>query len=453
MAKVWRAAFRAAAPLLAIAMTLATAQPEVPEPPEWIPEGLINNQCLAHEFSVPPQGFHVSGSGFHVSGSVGGMKLGPIVFTAQDGTGRVAWLQPSTVEHVLSDTGALDPLSFDVELTHDVAIVVADDFANGHFKLPPALFTLKDSVVDNYELLNMVTSGNLSHGALVMHHLNRLIAASGSFLQVHEAADGGHTVWTQNGNDKTLVVVALDMSVPDSDGLSAIKSGAVFDVLKGGLATRIDYVESLLTLDFPSVVVNMSWVFLPCETVEDFIDNLEEYRYSDQYLQDLELPDDVDIATLVQALAVVRNQDLSTMFSERSTLDVSFDVAFVAASGNFALDYQMLPASWPQVIGVGVTSVRSNFPPSYANRADVTVPGEWLQLESSAGEVSEISYAGTSFAAPFVALMTALDMASKKSCHNGWPNISELLKPVPTELFYDPGNEPLAAAVDTFCRP
>src|SRR5690606_5030043 len=139
-------------------------------------------RCLAHEMSVPVQGVHISGSGVHISGSVGGMVLGDVVYTNENGSISTA-VPALTPFEILSRTGDLGG-TLGSDLQGDVVILVADDFAGGRFEVPLAAFTFSNEDSARNQLRLAVDAGEFSHGALVMHHLNTLFDALEGFSLV-----------------------------------------------------------------------------------------------------------------------------------------------------------------------------------------------------------------------------------------------------------------------------
>src|SRR5690606_36691767 len=89
----------------------------------------------------------------------------------------------------------------------------------------------------------------------------------------------------------------------------------------------------------------------------------------------------------------------------------------VAASENFCMGYEMLPASWRQVVGVAVRRERQRtLLGRHSSSGDVSVADEWvgfqpLTLDGALGDPTILSYAGTSYAAPLVSLYAALDLS------------------------------------------
>lgn len=187
--------------------------------------------------------------------------------------------------------------------------------------------------------------------------------------------------------------------------------------------------------------MNMSWVLLPCATVEAFDGARADFLTFEKYLAALEVggltttaaSDPTYAANVLRLLSWVGPEDsLFELISgdQGSSSRVPFTlfehakVAFVAATGNFGMDYQMLPAAWPLVVGVGAPRGEQPLalqqePPPFTNAAEVAAPGAWFLLQRSPefdtpASVEEpesiVSYAGTSFSAPMISLFTAVDM-------------------------------------------
>lgn len=385
-------------------------------------------RCLAHESSVP-------GQALHVSGSTAGLVLGPIKVQKPSGGEEVEVASKPPGDYL--DAVGRAPVPADASTLRElltalvpqgpgfIVILVPDDFgpaANG-FQLDSEVFALGEGA--GSDLVGLKTAGKFSHGALVLHHLNALIKAMGKFDVDISQAQQGTFVWTSvEGNHGGIVV----QGVPLGDGSKGITSEqialgirtAIIDPLQPpiGGATILGY------------VVNMSWVLLPCATVEAFAANISAFKTFEQYID-----------ALAESNAGTTPETLTRLLTWVSTADPLFELiddgsdvikrslgtkrlAFVAASGNFLLGYQMLPAAWRDVVGVGAY-VDDLPPPAFSNAAEVVAPGAWFKLArmsfdsqtgASGGTTGEISYAGTSFGAPFVSLFTALDMANASRC-------------------------------------
>lgn len=103
---------------------------------------------------------------------------------------------------------------------------------------------------------------------------------------------------------------------------------------------------------------------------------------------------------------------------------------YVASSGNFGLPYAMYPAAWPEVVAVSAQYAvpTASYDPrtsGFANAGEILAPGALYELSRTSDDTQVVSYAGTSFSAPVVALFTALDlMRDVPAC--GTPTYSRL---------------------------
>lgn len=404
------------------------------------------DRCLAHGFAVPGQGLHVSGSGLHVSGSTGGLVIGDVVILdensdpVQTATSRHPWqfmqdvsgIPPAATFKALLGNG-LESVSRAAGRT--VVILVADDFAGGKVTIPGEVFTYGPS--DLPKLDSLVASGSLSHGALVLHHLNSLISGSGLFGFVPVSAPvPGRYEWvpTADHGDR-LIIQAVDLR---SANTPLITTGAIVSGLYAGVESLRGELSGEQDVHF---VVNMSWVLLPCATVEAFDGARADFLTFEKYLAALEVEgfdpgaagDPTYTANVLRLLSWVGPEDSlfkliagdpSFSTSVPFTLFESAKVAFVAAAGNFGMDYQMLPAAWPMVVGVGAPRGDQlpglqQEPPPFTNSSEVAAPGAWFLLQRSPEfdaptsieePDSVVSYAGTSFSAPMISLFTAVDL-------------------------------------------
>ena len=199
-------------------------------------------------------------------------------------------------------------------------------------------------------------------------------------------------------------------------------------------------------------------------SVRAFLADPRGFASYDQYLESIGLLDEtVDLSQLMRYLGSENSQLLNGYFQGGEKFEVPVQrIMFAAAAGNFAREYQMLPAGWRYVVGASVAEVPDReLPGRYANAGDVTVAGEWIALQelSEAGELmsaTELSYAGTSFAAPLVTLYSALDLVGEERC-SGFDSSNPALGGQPSRLitasepkdaFSDPGDVWLPDAID-----
>jgi hypothetical protein len=347
--------------------------------------------CMANEFSVP-------GQGVHVSGSVGGLVRQP--------NGSTGALRPEFVE---PDTRTLlDHLRDNA--THDVAILVVDDFGPSH-----DVFQVSDDVEeapnDRHELDLLVQGGMLSHGALVLQHL---VALATDVLD-HDpnvSEEGARYEWDLNG--ARLIVDAVPVRSEEGEAIAGAIENAIVEA---------DYDPHV-----DRIVVNMSWVLLPCDVVNDFDPN--QFEHFEAYLKALEVHHDgrYTLEMLQRLVTWVDERGAMGMHvSDQAWADGALEhVAYVAAAGNFGLPFQMFPAAWPTVTGASADD-------AFSNKNGVIELGGLFRLEGR-----DVYYLGTSFTAPAVSLAAALDMAGEDpECAPWSPGATSPFAGAPNEKLHD----------------
>lgn len=363
--------------------------------------------CLVNEISVP-------GQGLHASGSTGGMLLfdpaAPSFDPAAPSYGPP--ITPYAASAV--GTGLGDLLAHLASNSQQpVVILVADDF-NGAFTIPQGVFGLQHGDVGAEDELEAFQDAappdQLSHGSMVLNHINALIlgAETHQFLAAVSDPASGSFVWENVQTATRLTVLAVDLATG-----SEIDTQTIADKL------RIAIQESAGDSS-ARIVVNMSWVLLPCKVLDDFDPTL--FSTFNAYVAALAsvnpgLSSTDPINDLFKLTTWVGDDDPLHQLIRRVSCGCdtpsSDDVVFVASTGNFSLDYSMLPAAWGSVVGVGAF----NGPPDFSNKGgDRIERGAWFTLTdpgdfNELGTNSEVAYAGTSFSTPAVSLLTALDIA------------------------------------------
>lgn len=385
--------------------------------------------CAVDGLLPAGQGAYMLGSGQYMSGSVGGLVLGDVrvgnppetvaSYSVEDFvSGSI-----NDQDYRAADTAGLPALWTGVVPERGVHLVVADNFA-GIYEVPDGLFSLTDG---SESLRAVLAKFPVSHGALVLHHLNALLAATGVYTLEQAAPDGTWYLW-RSATGAGLTVHAVDLAPLDQDDGTPKDTGELSSVLQEVLSNLEPSGDTVYA------VINLSWVLLPCPTVQAFIADKDRFQSLDDYLAALQSENPNSLLgsgqefkeNALRLISYAGEHDPLLALVERSGVDDSAKVLFVAASGNFGMSYQMLPAAWPSVLGVG--SPRGGQPPPpYSNAFEVSAPGAWFKLEplametSSSGEEEEslpvaLSYAGTSYSAPLVALFQALDATSSANC-------------------------------------
>ena len=110
----------------------------------------------------------------------------------------------------------------------------------------------------------------------------------------------------------------------------------------------------------------------------------------------------------------------------------------VASAGNFKQRQPFYPARWPEVISVSANEGDNLRFWLHSNNGDVSAPGAWFRFED--GQY----HAGTSFAAPVVSMVIALDLTQLEPICGIRGN-----RPVLAHGSYD--NQLLGEAVGQYC--
>lgn len=353
----------------------------VPDPSDWV-------NCAINEFSLP-------GQGYWVSGSVGGLSYQPV--TTATSAGKVgSSLQGSFF------TGAT--------LNRSMVILIADDFKNGVYELGNALFT--QTTLDQLAIQNLQQIGALSHGALVARHARDVLLGTGRYSFISYSS--GEWRYKETSTNSRLTVKAIDT------GLS--NSAVIADKIKTYL--------QFLALKNQTAVVNLSFALMPCAVKTDFEQwdlQTSGVQTFEAYMQALATLNSINYDELVAAIVE------STNLPNDPLLGLINDPAYgatrhvyVAASGNFSLKYSMYPANWKNVVNV-TGSAASSGPDGRLRNDKFFNQGEIMHVAASLVlsppplvlNSKKVYYLGTSFSAPTVSVFSALDLAGWLKCGGG----------------------------------
>jgi hypothetical protein len=344
--------------------------------------------CAVNEFSMPGQGLHISGSGLHISGSTGGLTLQP----------ASSALPASEAGWQLTDTFG----EFDAQ--HSAAIVIVDDFAGKGYRLGKALFTLDDPAQLTRDFLeNLRRKGAFSHGALVFNHTLAVIAGSEQYVLSSVAAD--YVVFEHSATKAQLLVYMVD-----TEGFNT-----------GVISQKLDTaLKALSKRGFSRFAVNMSFVLLPCSAVEDFTTYLDMFATFENYWEAITGAAEGDPAFELLFEQLSQLADQSDPLAQYLGHDMQGygEVVQVASSGNFHRKYQMAPAAWDNVVGVSASSWDNpRYSDFFSNAGQVMDTGAWFHITSIHPDINQhdvpqslLSYAGTSFSAPNVAVFSVFDL-------------------------------------------
>jgi hypothetical protein len=415
------------------------------------------SNCLAHEMSAPGQALHASGSALHASGSVGGL---------------VPFPNPSPeVQSIIFPFN--NPDVEEVESRHDqsVGILVVDEFSGVYSvnveEVLQSLLPWGQQELVAQHLADLKTNKHISHGALVMDHINALTLGTGNYDLERQPSgeaispDGVITWQHKQQQNKRLVVMGVDVATGGTINT---------ELITGEIISALDVMQDFGDEGIDTIIVNMSFILLPCAILEDFlassVDTFDEYTAALIEING-EDPDDANIfrafGSLISTPLETRYRDpLSCLVDdligaeepdeEEPGCEVEFDgskpsaITFVASAGNLndkhdRLDFPMYPAAWDNVISV---SARTHADPTrrvdFSNPGQVMATGAWFALsdwQHFADRLNEgnplpentqiqesVAYAGTSFAAPSMTVAAAMYQACQSAQLPDWNNTS-----------------------------
>lgn len=351
--------------------------------------------CVSSFQTRPSQGLQAVGAGLQAVGAIGGMFQGP---SSAFGASLI------TAAGVADELGAA---LVGGPTDKNVALFIVDDFSQG-LELPSALFGANPDL----EAL----AGQVSHGALVLHHVKAMaevLVGNGNWGSGYLGDQMKYYLTDANGNH--LFIQTIDVGNYDTDDIPA--------KVRYFLAK---YGASYSSLNTNYMVVNMSFAVVPCSVQHDFATTVGLATFED-YVAALATVNDIgdnylsDLGKLVSLPVNVANDPLLTYFECPLPTASSCDgadahhaaakgIVHVASSGNYGNAYALFPAASPLVISVGSSEPSSSgyVPAAYSNDGEVAAPGGLFELANVNDNV--VAYAGTSFAAPIVSLYLALDM-------------------------------------------
>lgn len=290
------------------------------------------------------------------------------------------------------------------QLELDAAALVAQFQYATVGTVPVALIVVDDFGSD--QPLESADWASASHGWYVLEVVNQLLAALPAAAQ------------------NLITVQTLDV---------AVQSDFRSDLIAANLEAMI---ADLQAQGIQRVVVNMSFVFVRCETgnfsfrrftdsraanpnhtlVAELGGNLDQVRgyLSDRNLARLDAqgggqgapPADVRQRLQFMSLfeiAEMNSDPLRTLFSRASGVTV----VPVASAGNFKWRRPFFPAQWTEVLSVSATQGSGNALWSLSNNGTVSAAGAYFLFPD------DVYRGGTSFAAPLVSLMIAVDMTNQ----------------------------------------
>lgn len=357
-----------------------------------------DGNCTSSFLTRPGQGLQAVGAGLQAVGAVGGLFTGAAA--SYPSSPLAPWQIGSEMAQLLRPTFYPD---------WSATILVVDDFSNG-FELPAALFG------PNPDLEALAPQ--ISHGALVMHHLRQM--AEGMIGGMYWEWDSGigpnghpYYLYREMGASYGLYLQAVDVGQYNTDTIPALIRTALQE-----------YGEPASPYGVADVVVNMSFAVVPCAVLHDFngassINTFEDYLAAlaevndigEQYLEDLDQLVSVPVSISTDPLLTYLDCPLPYLWEGQPYCDGGLfnKLYHVASSGNYGGAYALYPSASPNVVSVGSLEVgASDYVVSgYSNVAEIAAPGGLFELSAAGSQI--VSYAGTSFAGPAVSLFIAVD--------------------------------------------
>jgi hypothetical protein len=391
--------------------------------------------------NCPIDDFRIPGERARLHGSTGGIA----VLNAGYPGIPTALTNPASTANYLKNTAALYGSP-----SRNVALVILDDFGPGIYKLgqdvynlPALSFPTGDAVsraiAIETRLEELQTLGKLSHGALVFNHVNTLLVAAG--YTVADRSLSGDSVLFKNPTTGTYVFVKTVNTEGFGTSTFAPRLEAAFSTLRAS--------------GYSHIAINMSFAVVPCSVRTDFEANRAMFPTFESYAQKVAAINGVTLDTAFRTIRrpVANDRLYLTLQGGGQVPPLQGETrVYVAASGNYGLNYPMYPAAWPEVISVSSNDAgagRSDF----SNKSEIMLTGAWFRLTNPAslnggfGNTPQVVYAGTSFSAPAASVFTAYDLAIATP-HCGL----QLTAPTYPDLAYGTwGNKRLQAATTLYC--
>lgn len=349
-----------------------------------------DRNCPITSFDAPGQGLRAAGTGLRAAGTVGGFIISdlnkpPIANTSPK---EVATSYLSSFSHYPA--------------TEKVGIIVLDQFRYDGvdaFTLRPSILDLIDAAQSGPKDLKEVfwtlrASGDISHGALVLSHINAILSASPDTYLVSASPD----LYEFQRGQATIYVKAVDMQDMNTDNMVPALEGAFEDLGNYGVER---------------FAVNMSFSLVPCKLLKDA--ERAGYDHLDNYLSVLAFASGKSQDELIGDFGdqVDPSSDPFITYLAKMTHEGAENTVLVSAAGNFQRDYPMYPALAENVVSVSSFDFNAAKFSAFSNFGEVMAPGWLFHIADpiSLLATKNISYAGTSFAAPAATAYAAFDLA------------------------------------------
>ena len=295
----------------------------------------------------------------------------------------------------------------------DVAIIVVDDFA-GNASSIEDFNSSKDTLEKAFNANDTKTWP--VHGNVVLNHINLLLLATDYEFMGYQVlnVDGARANWSKPNS--RLTVEALDFNNSKSQNI----------------AKRLESsIQNLKDEGYNNIVVNMSFALVPCSVWNDYVAHVEQYKALEDYAQAVYGKNEAALSAKIDLSVYGNSVVLSSLIIKlttavnplddplNKTIEQHKNVTFIASAGNFGNEFSTYPAAYPKVIAVSAMDLASNEKAAYANSGNLLIPGGSFLLEfiDNGVQKTNISYRGSSFAAPELSFISALNLASGSACN------------------------------------
>ncbi len=407
--------------------TVSGASGTNPAAPETFPD---LGACAANEFSLPGQGLQAVGAGLQAVGAVGGLSYVPAAGLVEKTAYEIGKEHTAVLtKWARQDNRHIDDMSPLLRILGDVRdpvlILVVDDFGEGFHELPQGLL---DGSLPPEQLQELATDGQLSHGALVLHHtLQNLTAMSyRTDSHVEEYVNGPtgepYYVFPIAPEDRTDATF-IDNNVPAVPFIvqPVNTAGRNIDELGGYIRQSIEGLNQF-AYNVERILINFSFVIMPCSVTSDFaasgISSFEDYSEAVAAVNGMSGEAEQVVAASTSGGSYGLSEFLSCPSGLAGDCTGGTFARFthlvnVASSGNYGLDYPLFPAAEPGVIAVGavptLTVGHGTGKNGYSNSANILAPGSLILGDRHGDMVWR--YDGTSFAAPNASTYLAGELA------------------------------------------
>ena len=322
--------------------------------------------------------------------------------------------------------------------TENVIIMVVDNFelntGKGFsgipvFKLRPAVFDLPPELFgpegpvpkDIHDIRNHFNrmQDSISHGALVRNHINTVfeylsVAPTPLFQQMDMDSDRRDDVWLN-----------LQSSTPSEPVTVTIKSVDISGETTLGIAEAIERV--LNAHQNSRVVVNMSFSLVPCGLKSGLEREDGPFNSYQDYIRFVMNRDGISMNEFWGVINSRIRQSNDPLISLIAGFEESDKVSFVSSSGNFGMDFPLLPAALDNVHAVSASHPATQLPSltpikaEWANKGQLMTDGSYYLLHDAIRDTQSLIplthqnvplyYAGTSYSGPNVSILMALNFS------------------------------------------